>query len=859
MQINSQNQLKFVQNGNGTSTSFDNHMGQIKLYSQDHAELNEQQGEIEISIFNLSLVNHNSLDTSIKHIDKEKKKTLTQLRNQRIKFSRQMSQDQLNFQKEENINKSSKLLSQFVDKEKKNQKEPLKIMVALNLLVNSFLLFLLKCLTLSQTFERMIFYLNYQKNLRNFVDFGKLILLLCIICHVFCGFWQYIAIYEIQQGYDQTWLHKYHLQDTSVFTRHVYSYYFLAVTMITVGYGDITPMYSTEIIFTILTMFMTKMTWGFSISKIGNIINNIEKKEKSYKESMQVIHTLMREEKIRSDFRDQISNYLKYINNESNEVQKQYEKKVIEKLSNQLRFQLISEIKGQYLENIPFIKTMELKQKIIFLIEECLYSPGEIIFQENAIDDCALFYIVIGEVEIIRQFNSRNREDSVIQVLQKSSYFGEISFITGQIRNLTAKAADFCRIYKINRDKFLTLIRESSRDYEEYVMIRDNIIFKNNYSVISKKCFQCQSKEHFSMTCPKTHLIISKKGIAHRYCFSILHLKRQIFSRRSNQLKLKTWISQQKLYQAVYQINDNEEFFELLNEIDQQARQNKSLAYENEDTFQSNESSLEEDSLDDMQLNKQEEQTKVQRRNVLRKVKIKETNETIQEMEQSNTHNTNQSSNSALNNQNNANSNQYNENQVSNSIVFQEQIRSIQREISNIQNILQGEDESYNKLTSIKESCQYIPSQCKIPDKQLPSSFSAQQYSRKNKKSLSVGLYHLHNINEQSLLFFNQYHSRLDNNLEQKKQSGQNSTQSKKLELGQQESLEQAIPQQNNEKLLNIENSYQILQYFDKGQFFKYYYPKHNYTKILKLLKKKMQVSIDVEKNVRNRRKVLNS
>ncbi|KAL4481670.1 hypothetical protein ABPG74_007759 [Tetrahymena malaccensis] len=830
-QNNSQTKLKFEQNGIGTSTSFDKHMGQLKFNSQDHVELNEinikkhdteimdqslkrdqqvcfnteqKDGEIQISIYNQSINNNNSLETSIKPIDKDKKKTLAQLRIQRIKFSRQLSQDQLNFQKEESFNKTTQPLSQFVNNGNKNKKEPLKIMLALNLLV-SVKSFYRQVTKNTRIFQRLTeeqheiidlptFSPNgllktlwdllnaFLINLRNFVDFGKLIVLLCTICHVFCSFWHYIAIYEIQLGHDQTWLHKYYLLEASVFTRYVYSFYFLAVTMITVGYGDITPQNSTEIIFTILTMFVTGMTWGFSISKIGNIIDNIEKKEKSYKESMQVIHTLMREENIRSDFRDQISNYLKYIYNESNVVQKQQEQKVIEKLSNQLRFQLISEIQGQYLENIPFIKTMELKQKIIFLMEQCLYSPGEIIFQQNSIDDCALFYIVKGEVEIIKQSNSRNREDSIIQVLQKSSYFGEISFITGQTRNLTAKAADFCRIYKINREKFLNLIRESDKDYEDYIMIRDNIIFKNNYSIINQKCFQCQSEEHFSITCPKTHLIISKKCIANRYCFSIPHLKRQIFSRRSKELKWKTWLSQKKLYQAVYQINDNEEFFELLNEIEQQAKQEKSLNYENDDTFESSESNLEDENQDFVQQNKQEDQQKMQRRNGLRKVKIKEINETIQEMDLSSTHNAGQSSNSTLNNQNNANNNQSNE--------------------------------MISAIITVTES---IDQAVKIMKKQRKLSNSSSKITQYNRQDQPGSF------------------NKISNTLYQ--------TQNK-------------IPQQNNEKNLNTENSYFMLQNFDKGQIFKYYYPKYNYTQILKLIKKKMQSSVVVEKNARNRKSI---
>lgn len=70
----------------------------------------------------------------------------------------------------------------------------------INSLKYTFVLFLLKWLSLQETFERLTFYLNYQKNLKNIVDLVKLILLLCIICHVFCGFWHALAMYEISQG-----------------------------------------------------------------------------------------------------------------------------------------------------------------------------------------------------------------------------------------------------------------------------------------------------------------------------------------------------------------------------------------------------------------------------------------------------------------------------------------------------------------------------------------------------------------------------------------------------------------------------------------------------------------------------------
>lgn len=118
-------------------------------------------------------------------------------------------------------------------------------------------------------------------------------------------------MYEISIGRNDTWLHAKNLaSETSIFIKYIYSFYFLSVTMITVGYGDITPQNPIEMTFTILTMFVTGFFWAYSLNKIGKIISNSEMQDKSYKESMQVIHAFMREEHVDSELRAKVSNYL---------------------------------------------------------------------------------------------------------------------------------------------------------------------------------------------------------------------------------------------------------------------------------------------------------------------------------------------------------------------------------------------------------------------------------------------------------------------------------------------------------------------------------------------------------------------
>jgi hypothetical protein len=66
--------------------------------------------------------------------------------------------------------------------------------------------------------------------------------------------------------------------------------------MITVGYGDVTPKNPIECTFSIITMFFTGMVYAYSLNSIGNIIENINRINRDYKDDMEVIHRFMREE-----------------------------------------------------------------------------------------------------------------------------------------------------------------------------------------------------------------------------------------------------------------------------------------------------------------------------------------------------------------------------------------------------------------------------------------------------------------------------------------------------------------------------------------------------------------------------------
>ncbi|EWS71395.1 cation channel family protein (macronuclear) [Tetrahymena thermophila SB210] len=415
-------------------------------------------------------------------------------------------------------------------------------------------------------FLNITFYVSYEKDHKNLFDLLKLLVFVIGICHIFCLFWHGLCIFEINNGYSNNWITSKNLIDATIYERYIYSFYFLAVTMATVGYGDITPQNSVEVLFTTITIFVTCVVYAFSLNTIGGIIENIEKKDKKYKENLQIIHGLMREEEVSRELKIEVSNYIEYLYKESNEIRKKQEKLIIEKLSTKLRNDLVLEIQGKYLNNIPLFKHIKEKDKIAKIMEEQLYSPGEMIFHQGDQDDNSLYYIVKGSVSIIfNPTSNQNREAKQIHLIKKKEYFGEISFINGNPRTFSAKAADFCRIYKINRQQFIQVIQENDQDFENFQMIKEAFQLNKNYKFCSIFCSICKSGNHFSMECPRTHLTLTRQIIISRYN-SYSPQERSKFKRRKFKLNYLSKI--EGLLTALIEINNCESLFEILDQIE---------------------------------------------------------------------------------------------------------------------------------------------------------------------------------------------------------------------------------------------------------------------------------------------------
>ena len=131
--------------------------------------------------------------------------------------------------------------------------------------------------------------LRLHKSIQAFQKLFYLLLWMILICNLFACFFYGVGREMDYHGHE-SWLGTKKgneaIKDQDVFQKYCWAFFWAVTTMITVGYGDISPQNTPELLVTVVTMFVSCIMFAYSINFIWEVIR--EANEHSYNFNRQV-------------------------------------------------------------------------------------------------------------------------------------------------------------------------------------------------------------------------------------------------------------------------------------------------------------------------------------------------------------------------------------------------------------------------------------------------------------------------------------------------------------------------------------------------------------------------------------------
>ncbi|EAR98953.3 cyclic nucleotide-binding domain protein (macronuclear) [Tetrahymena thermophila SB210] len=318
----------------------------------------------------------------------------------------------------------------------------------------------------------------------------KLIFIVMILAHL-----NGCIFHQVAKNVDESWITKNNLKTANWYEQYINSVYFSFITMVTVGYGDITPVSLQEKVFVIFMVVYSCGFFGYIVSSIGNIFTQRAQIQANYKRQLVDMIQYMKTRNISQVIQQQVFQYLHYLE-QMDYYNHQKGEEIVKKLSPYLQQQI--NINSYY----PFLKSsnyFKLNFKDTILInaslkmKELTFGPGQIIFKQNDQDN-RLFYILKGEV----QLSSNNHQICIKD--ENDNCFGINEFFTGECRNLEAKSLTVSQILYLELNEFKQVLKEDPLEYEKFCSLKDQVIFSK--ISIDQPCFFCNKFSHRYDQCP---------------------------------------------------------------------------------------------------------------------------------------------------------------------------------------------------------------------------------------------------------------------------------------------------------------------------------------------------------------------
>ncbi|KAJ3354426.1 Kinesin-like protein kif27 [Entophlyctis luteolus] len=227
---------------------------------------------------------------------------------------------------------------------------------------------------------------------------------------------------------------------------YVQSLYWTVTTMTTTGYGDITAKNDGERVFSLVTMILGVLFYGYVSGTIASSLSNMDSRRVAYHQKMDAIKQYMNDRDMDSDMQERVLEYYDYMweRNKGIDV-----KNLFEDMPSTFKSEVALSLNAAIIDKSAiFLGTsIGFRRKIAISMKLYLFTANEYVIHKGDLGS-EMFFITQGRIDIFWTTDLLRPTASLIE----GAHFGEFQTILGHKHEYSARAVCNTDIYVLSRE-----------------------------------------------------------------------------------------------------------------------------------------------------------------------------------------------------------------------------------------------------------------------------------------------------------------------------------------------------------------------------------------------------------------------
>lgn len=235
--------------------------------------------------------------------------------------------------------------------------------------------------------------------------------------------------------------------DLAVYLRALY---WTITTLASVGYGDITPVTSGQVVYAMVVMVLGLGMFGFVLGNVANLLANADSLRTQHLARVERASLFLRGHGVPRELRERVHDYYDYLWESRMDADDQ----VLDDLPTPLRTEIALLLARPILDGVPFLRgaSEPFLRAVVRHLKPAVFTPGELVLRRGDVGH-RMYFIRRGEVEVLAADDATR-----VATLGDGDYFGEMALLTREPRSASIRALDYCDFYTLDREHFAEVL-----------------------------------------------------------------------------------------------------------------------------------------------------------------------------------------------------------------------------------------------------------------------------------------------------------------------------------------------------------------------------------------------------------------